>query len=57
MELYQIGQPSQWEFLQTKLTATYLLLDPDLPNEGQHIVKWRLKLNIPQDALLAIRGT
>ena len=57
MELYQIGQPSQWEFLQTKLTATYLLLDPDLPNEGQHIVKWRLKLNIPQEELLAIRGT
>ena len=57
MELYQIGQPAQWAFLQTKLTAAYLLLDPDLPDEGQHIVKWRLKLNIPQDELLAIRGT
>lgn len=57
MELYQIGQPAQWASLQTKLTATYLLLDPDLPDEGKHIVKWRLKLNIPQDELLALRGT
>jgi predicted transcriptional regulator of viral defense system len=57
MELYQIGQPAQWAFLQTKLTPTYQLLDPDLPDAGQHIVKWRLKLNIPQDELLAIRGT
>lgn len=57
MELYQIGSRIHWEFLQTKLTATYQLLDPDLPAEGRHIAKWRLNLNIPQEELLAIRGT
>lgn len=57
MELYQIGESTQWEFLQSRLTSTYQLLDPDLPPEGRHTVKWRLKLNIPQDELLAIRGT
>jgi len=57
MELYQIGEPAQWEILQARLTSTYQLLDPELPAEGRHIVKWRLKLNIPQDELLAIRGT
>ena len=57
MELYQIGSRIHWEYLQTTLTSTYHLLDPDLPAEGRYIAKWRLKLNIPQEELLAIRGT
>ncbi len=57
MELYNIGSRIHWMFLQTTLTATYHLLDPDLPAEGSHIAKWRLRLNIPQEELLAIRGT
>ena len=57
MELYQIGSRIHWEFLQSKLTSTYVLLDPDLFNEGHFISKWRLRLNIPQEELLAIRGT
>lgn len=57
MELYQIGSPIHWDFLQTKLTSTYQLLDPELPAEGPHIARWRLRLNIPQEELLAIRGT
>lgn len=57
MELYNIGSRIYWEFLQTKLTPTYQLLDPELSAEGPHIAKWRLRLNIPQEELLAIRGT
>jgi len=57
MELYQIGSRIHWEFLQTKITSTYQLLDPALPAEGRHIAKWRLLLNIPPEELLAIRGT
>lgn len=57
MELYRIGSRIHWEFLQTKLTSTYQLLDPELPAEGRHIARWRLRLNIPQEELLAIRGT
>jgi predicted transcriptional regulator of viral defense system len=57
MELYQIGSRIHWEFLQTKLTSTYQLLDPELLAEGPHIARWRLRLNIPQEELLAIRGT
>lgn len=57
MELYNIGSRIHWMFLQTTLTATYHLLDPELPAEGSHIAKWRLRLNIPQEELLAIRGT
>ncbi len=57
MELYQIGLRIHWDFLRTTLTSTYQLLDPELPAEGHHIARWRLKLNISQEELLAIRGT
>lgn len=57
MELYNIGSRIHWDFLKTKLTSTYQLLDPELPAEGPHIAKWRLRLNISQEELLAIRGT
>lgn len=57
IELYQIGSRIHWEFLQTKLTNTYQLLDPDLPAEGRHLAKWRLTLNVSQEELLAIRET
>jgi len=40
-----------------KLTFFSDMLDPELPAEGRHIAKWRLRLNIPQEELLAIRGT
>ena len=57
MELYQIGTRTHWELLRTMLTPTYQLLDPELPSEGSHITRWRLRLNIPQEELLALRGT
>ncbi|HEX4044367.1 MAG TPA: type IV toxin-antitoxin system AbiEi family antitoxin [Gammaproteobacteria bacterium] len=57
MELYNIGLRIHWEFLQTTLTPTYHLLDPELPAEGHHIAKWRLRLNVSQEELLASRGT
>lgn len=57
MELYQIGSHIHWEYLQSKLTPTYQLLDPELPADGHYLAKWRLNLNIPQEELLAIRGT
>lgn len=57
MELYQIGSRVHWELLRTMVTSTYQLLDPELSAEGHHIAKWRLKLNVSQEELLAIRGT
>jgi predicted transcriptional regulator of viral defense system len=57
MELYEIGSRIHWEFLQTQLTDSYQLLDPELPAEGRHLAKWRLNLNISEEELLAIRET
>ncbi len=56
MEIYNIGDKIHLQFLQTKLTATYQLLDPNLPAEGSHTAKWRLRLNISEEELIAIRG-
>lgn len=57
MELYGIGSRIHLDFLQTTLTPTYQLLDPELPAEGHYTAKWRLRLNILEEELLAIRGT
>jgi predicted transcriptional regulator of viral defense system len=57
MELYNIGSRIHLDFLKTTLTSTYQLLDPELPAEGHHIATWKLRLNIPQEELLAVRGT
>jgi predicted transcriptional regulator of viral defense system len=57
MELYEIGSRIHWEFLQTKLTSTYQLLDPELPAEGRFIAKWRLRLNVSVEELLTIGET
>lgn len=57
MELYQIGTPTDLEKLRSELTATYQLLDPELPNEGSHLADWRLRLNVTSEELLALRGT
>lgn len=57
MELYEIGSRIHWEFLQTQLTDSYQLLDPELPAEGRYLAKWRLNLNISEEELLAIRET
>ena len=57
MELYNIGSRIHWEFLQTTLTSTYQLLDPDLQASGHHTAKWRLRLNISPEELQALRRT
>ncbi len=57
MDIYKIGERIHLDFLQTTLSNTYQLLDPDLASEGKHTAKWRLKLNIPEEELLAIRET
>lgn len=51
MELYEIGSQVDLERLRSKITATYHLLDPDLPPDGRFIAKWRLRLNVSEDEL------
>lgn len=57
METYNIGTESDLEKLQKQITSTYHLLDPDLPPSGHFFSKWRVRLNLTLEELLALRGT
>jgi predicted transcriptional regulator of viral defense system len=54
---YDMPCPSELERLQRKMNSSYLLLDPTLPSEGKYQVRWRLRLNITRDELLAVVRT
>lgn len=54
MELFQIQAPTQIEPLHRTLTSTYVVLDPILPHEGKYLKRWRLRLNITSEELLAV---
>ncbi len=57
LELFGIASEAELQSLRNTLTDTYVALDPSLPNEGSHLGKWRLRLNIPSEELLAGRST
>lgn len=53
LDIFGIATNEELTRLRTKLKKTYQLLDPTLLNEGKHIAKWRLRLNISEDELKA----
>ncbi|MCY4530976.1 MAG: type IV toxin-antitoxin system AbiEi family antitoxin domain-containing protein [Gammaproteobacteria bacterium] len=55
LELYELANASTLDDLRTLLTNTYQLLDPVLPNEGRHLSRWRLQLNVSPEELSAVR--
>jgi predicted transcriptional regulator of viral defense system len=57
MEFFRVGSVELQELLQTKLTPTYHLIDPDLPADGKYYSKWRLRLNVSEDELRALGAT
>jgi len=57
LELYEIVTPDAVRALQRRLTSTYVTLDPVLPAEGKYLRRWRLRLNVAPDELLAVVGT
>ena len=57
LELYDIGTGSVLDRLQTTMTSAYTLLDPLLGREGRHLARWRIRLNVSREELLAVVGT
>ena len=57
LDLYRLATEPELERLRSDLTATYSLLDPVLPEEGPHVARWRLRLNVASEELEAIRST
>jgi len=57
LDLYGMAPESELARLRASLTATYAPLDPMLPEEGPHLKRWRLQLNISPQELEAVRAT
>jgi len=57
LELYDMGSWENREMLKLHLTKTYSLLDPNLPPEGKFYSKWKLRLNVTPEELMAITRT
>ena len=57
METYEVGAPDELARLRETLTSTYSLLDPTLPPEGRFLARWRLRLNVDPEEVLAVGTT
>ncbi len=57
LELFEMDKPHEIKKLQKRLTSSYELLDPLLPNEGKHITRWKLRLNVAPEEIEAVRST
>lgn len=57
LEVYQIDAPREIAALRENLTPSHVLLDPVLPREGKYNAKWRLRLNMDPEELLALVRT
>jgi predicted transcriptional regulator of viral defense system len=56
-ELFEVDAPRDLDRLRERLSATYALLDPVLPNEGRLMARWRLKLNIRPEEIQSVVRT
>ena len=57
LELYKMKCSIEIERLQGKLTKSYILLDPNLLNEGEFLSRWKLRLNISEKEFLSVIRT
>jgi predicted transcriptional regulator of viral defense system len=57
METCGLGAPGDLARLRRRLTPTYQLLDPILPPEGRLLARWRLRLNVSPEEILAAART
>jgi len=57
LELFEVEANRELEMLRQRLTMTYSILDPVLPNEGKFLARWRLKLNVsPEEIKTVVRN-
>ena len=57
LELYELGTDKTAKALTNRLTNTYVSLDPVLPNQGKHLHRWRLRLNVEPEEILSVVRT
>lgn len=56
-ELFEVDAPHDLNRLRERLSATYAILDPMLPNEGRLLARWRLKVNVKPEEIHSIVRT
>jgi predicted transcriptional regulator of viral defense system len=57
LDVYELGTDKTAKALSDQLTNTYVPLDPVLPNQGKHLHRWRLRLNVEPEELLSVVRT
>jgi predicted transcriptional regulator of viral defense system len=57
LELFELGSAALIQRLQAMTATGYVRLDPLLPDEGPHLARWRLRLNLEPAALQAVIRT
>ncbi len=57
LETFQMASDFQILTLKQHLSKSYVLLDPVLPDQGRYLARWRLRLNMEPDELLALVRT
>ena len=57
LELFDLDAFREIETLRQKLTPSYAILDPMLPEEGKFMARWRLRLNVSPEEIKAVVRT
>jgi len=57
LELFDLESPGEIKALRQKLTPSYAILDPMLPDEGKYVARWRLRLNVGSEEIEAVVRT
>lgn len=57
LELFEMEAYRELERLRERLTMTYSILDPVLPDEGKFLARWHLKLNVSPEEIEAVVRT
>lgn len=57
LELFKVKAPSPLKTLRARLTPSYALLDPIMPDEGEFLARWRLRVNIEPEEIRAAATT
>jgi predicted transcriptional regulator of viral defense system len=57
LEVFEVDAPRDLERLRRKLTSSYAVLDPMLPDEGTFFARWRLRLNVEPEEIKSVVRT
>lgn len=57
LEIFDIAVSADLDRLRAQLTASYVKLDPLLPDEGEYLARWRVRQNVTLDEIDALITT